>query len=97
MKIILLIHLSIVSKSNVITAKKVFNTKFTFILMENYLKVQQVESLTKTRNALKAEILTKEKKSIKFQTNIKNESKEVNLLINLLNKYEEKINKIVKT
>jgi hypothetical protein len=32
---------------------------------------------------------------MKLQLNVKNESKEVNLLVNLTKKYEEKINKIV--
>ena len=32
---------------------------------------------------------------MKFQLNVKNESKEVNLLVNLMKKYEEKINKNV--
>jgi hypothetical protein len=65
MKTTLLIPLSTVffiGKS----AKKIFNTKFTFILMENYQKSQQVDSLIKTRNALKQEIQNKEKKSVRL-------------------------------
>jgi hypothetical protein len=45
-------------------AKKIFNTKFALILMENFLKSQQVDSLIKTRNELKNEIENRQKKSV---------------------------------